>query len=213
MTDRLTILDGHALVEHKLNQLRHKDCPSELFRARIKEIGMLLAVIASDRLETIAYEFPTPLETMRGKRLKHAPVVVPILRAGLGLSDGILSVMTEAHVGHIGLYRDKETLQPGEYMVKLPELKERDIILVDPMLATGGSIIKAIEILIAHGAAEERISLVSLVASPEGIKAVQDKYPFAHLIIAAMDRELNDKGYILPGLGDAGDRLFGTGHG
>jgi uracil phosphoribosyltransferase len=210
MTDRLTILDGHALVEHKLNQMRHKDCPSELFRARTREIGMLLAVIATDRLHTTTYSMPTPMETITAKRLSHAPVVVPILRAGLGLAEGILAVVTEAHIGHIGLKRDEETLQPESYMTRLPDLKHRDVILADPMLATGGSTVKAIEILLENGAEEDRISAVCLVAAPEGIKAVQDKYPNVHLIIAALDRELNEKGFILPGLGDAGDRMFGT---
>jgi uracil phosphoribosyltransferase len=206
----LTILDGHALVEHKINQMRHKDCPSELFRARMKEIGMLLAVIATDRLQTITYTVPTPLETITGKRLAHAPVVIPILRAGLVLAEGILSVVTEAHVGHLGLYRDKETLLPGSYMTKLPPLKDRDVIIVDPMLATGGSLNQAIETVLEHGATEDRIQAVTLVASPEGLKAVQERYPQVHVIVAALDRELNDHGYICPGLGDAGDRLFGT---
>jgi uracil phosphoribosyltransferase len=210
MTDNVTILDGHALVEHKLNQMRHKDCPSELFRARMREIGMLLAVIATDRLHIVNYSVPTPMETITAKRLSHAPVVVPILRAGLVMAEGILAVVTEAHVGHIGLRRDEETLEPESYMTKLPPLDHRDIILVDPMLATGGSAIKAIEILIENGASENRIQMVCLVAAPEGVKAVQEAYPHVHLVIAAMDRELNEQGFIVPGLGDAGDRLFGT---
>ena len=211
MTDtNIVLLDGHALVEHKLGQMRHKDCPSELFRRRMIEIGMILAAIIGDTLQTHGTSIPTPLEDMTGKRLASVPVIVPILRAGLGLADGIAAVMTEADIGHVGLKRNEETLLPETYLVKLPDLTNRDVIVVDPMLATGGSVIKAIEILLEHGATPERIQCAALVASPEGVKAVQTAHPSVRLVIAALDRELNEKGYICPGLGDAGDRLYGT---
>lgn len=208
--NNVILLDGHALIEHKLGQMRHKDCPHELFRRRMREIGTLLATVVADDLQTISVDIPTPLEVTKGKKLAHYPVVVPILRAGLGLAEGITSVLTEADIGHIGLRRDEETLLPEGYLVRLPELQNRDVILADPMLATGGSTIKAIEILIEEGADPERIQVAALVAAPEGIQAVQAKYPKVRLVIAALDRELNEKGFICPGLGDAGDRMFGT---
>ena len=209
-TNNVILLDGHALIEHKLGQMRHKDCPHELFRRRMKEIGTLLATVVADDLLTSAIDIPTPLEIARGKKLASFPVVVPILRAGLGLAEGITAVLTEADIGHIGLKRDEETLLPESYLVNLPDLENRDVILADPMLATGGSTIKAIEILIEEGADPKRIQVAALVAAPEGIQAVQAKYPDVRLVIAALDRELNEKGFICPGLGDAGDRMFGT---
>jgi uracil phosphoribosyltransferase len=210
MSDKITILEGHALIEHKLTQIRHKDCPSELFRQRMKEIGMILAAVASDNLQSVAHKIPTPLEEMTGKRLAFRPVVVPILRAGLGLAEGVLAVITEADIGHVGLRRNEETLQPESYQAKFPKLEGRDVLLVDPMLATGGSTNKAIEMLMERGAAEEKIQFITVVAAPEGVQAVQKKYPRVRLIIAALDRELSVHGFICPGLGDAGDRLFGT---
>lgn len=208
--NNLILLDGHALIDHKLGQMRHKDCPHELFRRRMREIGSILAVVVSDNLQTVSVDIPTPLEIAHGKKLASYPVIVPILRAGLGLAEGLTAVITEADIGHIGLRRDEETLQPESYLVNVPPLENRDVILADPMLATGGSTLKAIEILIEEGARIDLIQVAALVAAPEGIVAVQKKYPAVRLVIAALDRELNDKGFICPGLGDAGDRMFGT---
>lgn len=210
MSDTLLLLDGHALIEHKLGQMRHKDCPPELFRRRMREIGMILASVVGDALRTHPVVIPTPLEEMHGKRLASHPIIVPILRAGLGLAEGLAAVITEADTGHIGLKRNEETLQPETYYLNLPPLANRDVIIADPMLATGGSILRAVEIMLEKGAALDRLQVVSVLAAPEGVKALQEKYPSLRLIIGAMDRELNEKGYICPGLGDAGDRMFGT---
>jgi uracil phosphoribosyltransferase len=208
--NNLILLDGHALIEHKLGQMRHKDCPHELFRRRLREIGSLLATVVADDLQTVPIDVPTPLEVAKGKKLASFPVIVPILRAGLGLAEGITAVLTEADIGHIGLKRDEKTLLPESYLTNVPPLAGRDVIVADPMLATGGSLLKAIEILLAHGAEERLIQVAVLVAAPEGITAVQAAYPQVRLVIAALDRELNDRGFICPGLGDAGDRMFGT---
>ncbi len=210
MSDTI-FLDSHALLTHKLTQLRHKDCPPELFRSRMREIGRIMGCIIGDRLTVEDFSIETPLEKMTGKRLSHHPVIVPILRAGLGLADGVADVLVEADFAHIGVARNEETLQPEEYLVKIPkDLTHRDVIVVDPMLATGGSAKFTINMLKSRGAVEERIQFACLVASPEGSKILRDTFSGITIIAGALDRELNDVGYILPGLGDAGDRLYGT---
>jgi uracil phosphoribosyltransferase len=209
MPGNLTIVD-HPLVQHKLSLMRARETPTGLFRQLMREIGLLLGYEATRDLPLGETEIETPLETARlpvlaGKKL----CLVSILRAGNGLLDGLLELMPSARVGHIGLYRDHATLAAVEYYAKLPEdLPERDVILLDPMLATGNSAVAAVERLIELRA--RSIKLVCLVAAPEGVAQLSSAFPHVPIIAAAVDRQLNDHGYILPGLGDAGDRLFGT---
>ena len=201
---------AHPLIQHKLSILRRKDTPTKVFRELVDEIAMLMGyeVLRDLPLEEIEIETPiarTTQHCLSGKTL----AIVPILRAGIGMVDGFLSLVPAAKVGHIGMYRDEETLQPVEYLVKLPEdIDQRRIFLVDPMLATGGSAILAIDSLKKRGASH--ISFVSLVAAPEGLSALQAAHPDVDIYTASLDEKLNEKGYIVPGLGDAGDRLFGT---
>ncbi|MDR0297802.1 MAG: uracil phosphoribosyltransferase [Streptococcaceae bacterium] len=201
---------SHPLIQHKLGILRRKDISSKEFRELVNEIGMLMAyeVTRDLPLEDITIETPittTTAQQIAGKKM----AIIPILRAGIGMVDGIHSLMPAARVGHIGMYRDEETLQPVEYLVKLPtDIADRDILLVDPMLATGGSAIMGIDILKKRGVS--RIKFVCLVAAPEGVKALQAAHPDIDIYAAALDDHLNEHGYIVPGLGDAGDRLFGT---
>jgi uracil phosphoribosyltransferase len=206
-----TVID-HPLIQHKLSILRNKETGPKEFRELVEEIAMLMAYEAtrSLTLEDIQVETPmmkTPARAIVGKKIG----IVPILRAGLGMVNGILNLIPAAKVGHIGLYRDHKTLQPVEYYCKLPEdLAERDIMLLDPMLATGGSACAAIEFLKKRGARSRNIKFLCLLASPEGRKAMEECDPEVQVYTAALDEKLNEKGYILPGLGDAGDRLFGT---
>ena len=201
---------AHPLIQHKLSILRRKDTPTKVFRELVDEIAMLMGyeVLRDLPLEEIEIETPiarTTQHCLSGKTL----AIVPILRAGIGMVDGFLSLVPAAKVGHIGMYRDEETLQPVEYLVKLPEdIDQRRIFLVDPMLATGGSAILAIDSLKKRGASH--ISFVCLVAAPEGLSALQAAHPDVDIYTASLDEKLNEKGYIVPGLGDAGDRLFGT---
>lgn len=205
----LRIVD-HPLVQHKLSLMRAQDTPTGAFRQLMREVGLLLGYEATRDLPLEDTEIETPLETARlpvlaGKKL----CLVSILRAGNGLLDGILELVPSARVGHIGLYRDPRTLQAIEYYLKLPEdLPERDAILVDPMLATGNSAVAAISRLIELRA--RSVKFVCLVAAPEGVAQVHSVFPDVTIVAAALDRCLNEHGYILPGLGDAGDRLFGT---
>jgi len=200
----------HPLVQHKLSLMRAQDTPTGVFRQLMREVGLLLAYEATRDLPVEEVEIETPLERARlpmlaGKKL----CLVSILRAGNGLLDGILELVPSARVGHIGLYREPRTLQAVEYYLKLPDdLSERDVILVDPMLATGNSAVAAISRLIELSA--RSVKLVCLVAAPEGVAHVHDIFPDVTIVAAALDRCLNEHGYILPGLGDAGDRLFGT---
>jgi len=200
----------HPLIQHKLTLLRRKETSTAEFRTLLREISLLLAFEATRDLELRTAEIETPLEVMQAPMLEGKKLcVVSILRAGNGLLEGILDLIPSARVGHIGLYRDPETLQPVEYYLKLPDdLDQRVVIVVDPMLATGNSAAAALSRLKAAGA--RRISLVALVAAPEGVEAVSTAHPEVPIITAALDRELNDHGYIVPGLGDAGDRLYGT---
>ena len=200
----------HPLIQHKLTMIRDKNCGTKVFREVVNEIAMLMAYeVSRDMpLEDVVIETPicqSTQKTLSGKKV----AIVPILRAGIGMVDGILELIPAAKVGHVGMYRDEETLEPHEYFMKLPEdIDSRQLFVVDPMLATGGSAIMAIDSLKKRGASN--IRFVCLVAAPEGVKALQDAHPYIDIYTAALDEKLNENGYIVPGLGDAGDRLFGT---
>ncbi|MCL2676669.1 MAG: uracil phosphoribosyltransferase [Streptococcaceae bacterium] len=200
----------HPMIQHKLSILRRKDVSTKEFRELVDEIGMLMAYEVSRDLPLEDVQIETPLMTTTQKQLAGKKLaIVPILRAGMGMVDGILKLIPSARVGHIGMYRDEETMQPVEYLVKLPtDIAERRILLVDPMLATGGSAILAIDSLKQRHVTN--IKFVCLVAAPEGVKALQEAHPDVDIFAAALDEKLNQQGYIVPGLGDAGDRLFGT---
>jgi uracil phosphoribosyltransferase len=200
----------HPLVQHKLSYLRDKRTPTVDFRRLVNEVTLLLTYEATKDLPTEPVEVETPLERMHVPRIAGKKVAVcPILRAGVGMLDGVLTLISGARVGFIGLYRDEETLQPVEYYVKLPaDVAERDVILLDPMLATGNSTAAAIKIVKDAGA--DSIRLIAIIAAPEGIDRIQSEYPDVRIVVAAIDRGLNEKGFIVPGLGDAGDRLYGT---
>ncbi|WP_139905692.1 uracil phosphoribosyltransferase [Clostridium thermarum] len=201
---------AHPLIQHKLAIIRDKNTGSKDFRELVEEVAMLMAYEVTRDIQMEEVEIETPICVTKCKMLSGKKLaIVPILRAGLGMVDGMLRLVPAAKVGHIGLYRDEETLQPVEYFCKLPQdIQERDVIVVDPMLATGGSAIDAITLLKKRGAVN--IRLVCLIAAPEGIKAVTEAHPDVDVYTAAIDEKLNEKGYIVPGLGDAGDRLFGT---
>jgi uracil phosphoribosyltransferase len=200
----------HPLVQHKLSLLRSRDTPTKIFKELVDELAMLLAYEATSTLLLEPVPVDTPLEGTTGYRVSGKKLtLVPILRAGLGMVEGILRLVPSARVGHIGLYRDHDTLQPVDYYFKVPgDAAERDFLLLDPMLATGGSASSAISSLKRAGAT--RIRFLCLVAAPEGVRRLATDHPDVSVIAAALDRELNAHGYILPGLGDAGDRLFGT---
>jgi uracil phosphoribosyltransferase len=206
---RLTVV-GHPLVQHKLSYLRDKDTPTVHFRKLAAEITLLLTYEATKDMPTEAAEIETPLEKMPAQRISGKKVAVcPVLRAGMGMLDGVLSLVPSARVGFIGMYRDEETLEAVQYFVKLPvDLAERDAIILDPMLATGHSSCAAIDVVKEAGA--QAMTLVCIVAAPEGIAEVHRLHPDVHIVCAAVDRGLNDRGFIVPGLGDAGDRLYGT---
>lgn len=201
---------NHPLIQHKLSLIRDKNTGSKEFRELVKEISMLLAYEVTRDLPLQEVEIETPICKTMTKMLSGRKLgIVPILRAGLGMVDGFLNLLPAAKVGHIGLYRDPETLEPVEYYCKLPtDVNERDLIVVDPMLATGGSANAAIQFIKDKGA--ESIKLVCLIGCPEGVAAVQKMHPDVDIYIGAVDEKLNDHAYIVPGLGDAGDRLFGT---
>jgi len=205
----LTVVD-HPLVQHKLTVLRRKDTSKKKFKELVDEIAMLMAYEVTQDLPLEEVEIETPLESTRVMKLAGKKLtVVPILRAGLGMVDGVVRLVPGARVGHIGLYRDHDTLEPVSYFLKIPPQPEaRDFIILDPMLATGGSASAAVTAIKEQGA--ERIRFMCLVAAPEGVKRMLDDHPDVPIHTAALDRELDEKGYIRPGLGDAGDRLFGT---
>lgn len=200
----------HPLIQHKLSYIRDARTGTKEFRELVDEVGMLMAYEVTRDLELQDVEIQTPVTKMTAKRLAGKKLaIVPILRAGLGMTDGVLSLVPAARVGHIGLYRDPETLEAVEYFAKMPQdIDERQIIVVDPMLATGASAIEAISSLKKRGA--KSIRFMCLIAAPEGVEKMQEAHPDVDIYIAALDEKLNDKAYITPGLGDAGDRLFGT---
>ena len=206
---KVLVMD-HPLIQHKVSLMRDKETGTKEFRELLNEISMLMAYEVTRDLPLREVEIETPIcraqtKVIAGKKL----AIVPILRAGLGMVDGIMSLVPSAKVGHIDLYRDPNTLEPVEYYCKLPEdCEEREILLVDPMLATGGSASAAIRFLKRRGC--KHIKLVCLIAAPEGTSRIQADHPDVNIYVAAMDEKLNDHGYIVPGLGDAGDRLFGT---
>lgn len=200
----------HPLIQHKTAIIRDKDTTSKDFRQLVKEIAELMAFEATRDLELEDVEIETPICKTTVKMLKGEDVaIVPILRAGLGMVDGMLEIIPNAKVGHVGLYRDPETHKPVEYYCKMPEdIDKRKILVVDPMLATGGSAVAAIDFVKARGA--KNITFMCLIAAPEGIEVLQEAHPDVDIYIAAKDEKLNENAYIVPGLGDAGDRIFGT---
>ncbi len=206
---KLTILD-HPLIQHKLTFIRDKNTGSKEFRELVSEISTLLAFEVTRSFPLEEVEIETPICKTKSKVLSGRKIgIVPILRAGLGMVEGFLALVPSAKVGHIGMYRDPESLHPVEYYAKLPQdIHERGLILLDPMLATGNTAAAGISYLKKMGAKD--IKLVCLIGSPEGVKAVQNEHPDVDIFIAAIDEKLNDHAYIVPGLGDAGDRLFGT---
>jgi uracil phosphoribosyltransferase len=209
MHPNLTLL-GHPLIQHKITLLRDKGTSTRDFKQLVNEIAMLMAYEVTKDLPTEPVVVDTPLERMEGRQVAGKKLtLVPILRAGLGMVDGIAQLIPSARVGHIGLYRNHDTLQPEDYYFKIPAGEEaRDFFVLDPMLATGGSAVAAVAALKQAGA--RRIRFLCLVAAPEGVSRMQGSHPDVPVFAAALDRQLNENGYILPGLGDAGDRLFGT---
>ena len=204
----VTVL-SHPLIKHKLSIIRDKNTTTKQFKECLDEIAGLMAYEISKDFPTVEKEIETPICKCTVNVLEKDVIIVPILRAGLGMVDGIRNLIPTAKVGHIGLYRDEETLEPQTYYAKFPkEIASGTTILVDPMLATGGSLVKGIEILKEKGAKD--IIYVGLVGAPEGIEKVQAAHPDVHIFLAALDEKLNEKGYIVPGLGDCGDRIFGT---
>jgi uracil phosphoribosyltransferase len=200
----------HPLVQHKLSYLRDRNTPTVHFRKLVNEVTLLLTYEATKDMPTEDVEVETPLELGRFPRISGKKVAVcPILRAGVGMLDGVLSLISSARVGFIGMYRDEETLEPVEYYAKLPaDVAERDVILLDPMLATGNSTAAAVETVKKAGATS--IRLIAIIAAPEGIERILRDHPEVQIVVAAIDRGLNERGFIVPGLGDAGDRLYGT---
>ncbi|MFB7138285.1 uracil phosphoribosyltransferase [Gottfriedia sp. NPDC056225] len=200
----------HPLIQHKVSLIRKKDTGTKEFRALVDEVAGLMAFEITRDLPLQEVEIETPVAIAKSKVIAGKKLgIVPILRAGLGMVDGFLQLVPAAKVGHVGLYRDPETLKPVEYYVKLPtDVEERDFIVIDPMLATGGSAVEAINSLKTRGA--KNIKFMCLIAAPEGVEILQKAHPDVDIYIAALDEKLNDHGYIVPGLGDAGDRLFGT---
>lgn len=205
----LTIIN-HPLVQHKLSILRDKDTSKKTFRALVDEMSMLMGYEVTKDLKLEEVDIDTPLERMKSKKVSGKKLtLVPILRAGLGMVEGMLRLMPSVRVGHIGMYREHDTLEPVDYYFKIPgDVEARDFIVLDPMLATGGSAIAAVASLKKSGAS--RVRLVCIVAAPEGVQKMLDAHPDVQIYAASLDRQLNEHGYILPGLGDAGDRLFGT---
>lgn len=201
---------NHPLIQHKLTLIRDKNTGAKEFRELVKEVSMLMAYEVTRELPLEEVEVETPICVTKAKAISGRKLaIVPILRAGLGMVDGFLSLLPAAKVGHVGLYRDPETLNPVEYYCKLPtDVPERDLLVLDPMLATGGSARAAIRFIKNRGA--RNIKLISIISCPEGIAAVHSEHPDVDIYVAAVDERLNDHAYIVPGLGDAGDRLFGT---
>ena len=210
MTTENVVVVDHPLVQHKLGLLRDKTTSTQVFRQLVDELTLLLTYEATKDMATEESEIETPLERATVQRISGKKVAVcPILRAGVGMLDGVLSLISGARVGFIGLYRNEDTLEPVEYYVKLPQdIAERDVFILDPMLATGNSTAAAVAAVKRAGA--QSIRLIAIIAAPEGIERLQSEHPDVAIVVAAIDRELNERGYIVPGLGDAGDRLYGT---
>jgi uracil phosphoribosyltransferase len=206
---QLVVVD-HPLVQHKLGLLRDVGTDTQVFRQLVHELTLLLTYEATKEMATEDVEIQTPLERATVQRISGKKVAVcPILRAGVGMLNGVLELISGARVGFIGMYRDEETLKPVEYYVKLPnDIGERDVIVLDPMLATGNSTTAAMDTIKQAGAAS--IRLIAIIAAPEGVRHIREEHPDATIVVAAVDRGLNERGFIVPGLGDAGDRLFGT---
>ncbi len=206
---KVTVLD-HPLIKHKLTYIRDKNTGTKEFKELVSEVSMLMGYEVTRDMELEEIEIETPITKMKSQVIAGKKVgLVPILRAGLGMVEGMLNLLPAAKVGHIGLYRDPKTFKPVEYYCKLPtDVEERKLIVLDPMLATGGSAAAAIQFLKDRGA--NNIKLVCLIAAPEGLKAVQEAHPDVDIYLANIDERLNENAYIVPGLGDAGDRLFGT---
>ncbi|MFA5542542.1 MAG: uracil phosphoribosyltransferase [Bacilli bacterium] len=208
MNGKLVVFN-HPLMHHKLSLIRDENTGTKDFRQTVSEIGMLMAYEVTRELPTEEIKIKTPVSICNAKKLACEVVIVPILRAGLGMVDGITALIPTAKVGHVGLYRDEETLEPHEYYAKFPSvINEAFVLVVDPMLATGGSVSHTIKVLKERGA--KHISYVGLVGAPEGVKRLQKDHPDIDIFLAALDDKLNEKGYIVPGLGDCGDRLYGT---
>ena len=202
-------ISEHPLIQHKIAMLRNRDTGSKEFRELVEEVAMLLSYEATRELPLADIKIETPITTADRKMIDTKLAIVPILRAGIGMTEGLLALMPTAKVGHIGLYRDPETLQPVEYYCKLPsDIEERTVFLTDPMLATGGTAEAAIGFLKDKGA--KKINLLCVLSAPQGVERVQKMHPDVDIYTAAYDNMLNDHGYIVPGLGDAGDRIFGT---
>jgi len=203
------VLFNHPLIQHKLSIIRNKDTDTKTFRENVNEIGSLVTFEVTRELKTRTIEVETPVARTVCEVLAKDVVIVPILRAGLGMVDGIHNVIPTAKIGHIGLYRDEETLAPQEYYLKFPkEIADATVLVVDPMLATGGSAVAAINRVKKAGAKD--IRFVGIVGCPEGVKALTTAHPDVDVYLVSIDEKLNDRGYIIPGLGDCGDRLFGT---
>lgn len=200
----------HPLIEHKLAILRDKKTGTKEFREIISELGELLCYEALKDAKMYETEIETPMEKMKTKKINEDNYAfVPILRAGTGMLDGIINMVPNAKIGHIGMYRDEETFKPNVYFFKVPkDIEKREVIILDPMLATGGSGLDAIELLKEKGV--KKIKFLCIIAAPEGIKMIEEKHPDVQIYCTSIDRQLNEKAYILPGLGDAGDRIFGT---
>ncbi len=199
----------HPLIKDKLTRMRNKETNSTTFRSILQELTTLLAYEATKDMKLIDKEIDTPITHMVGKKLANKICLVPILRAGLGMVDPLKNLIPTATIGHIGLYRDEQSLNPIEYYSKMPKsIGESDVLLLDPMLATGYSCLKAIDIIKSYK--PRSITYIGIIATPNGIKLLEEKHPDVNIYIASIDKELNEKGYIVPGLGDAGDRLFGT---
>lgn len=209
MNGKVIVMD-HPLIKHKLTYLRDKKTGSKEFRELVKEISMLMAYEVTRDLELVEIEIETPITKMKSEVIVGKKIgLVPIMRAGLGMVEGMLNIIPSARVGHIGLYRDPDTLKPIEYYFKMPQdIEERKFLVLDPMLATGGSAAAAIEFLKQRGA--KHIKLVCIVAAPEGLEVVKAQHPEVDIYLSSIDEKLNEDAYIVPGLGDAGDRLFGT---
>ena len=202
---------SHPLIQHKLSHMREHDTSTRTFRELLKEITLLMGYEITRDLPLTTRSIQTPLVTIdapviAGKKL----AIVPILRAGIGMSDGLLELVPSARVGHIGVFRDPDTHEPVEYLVRLPDTSERTFILCDPMVATGNSAVHAVDVLKKRGVPDEHIIFLALVAAPEGVKVFHDAHPNVKLYVASLDSHLNEHAYIVPGLGDAGDRIFGT---